>query len=187
MPSNDEPTQPDADNRKTTVHFPPARPKLAGTPPSVIFFGAIDSSPGNWTSELTEYLSSTPCIILNPRCDVWDSTWREDVNFRPFKEQVEWELDHADMADFLVFYFKPGNKTQPITLLELGMHAARYPDRCSVCCLDGFYKKGNVEIVCQRLGVPCFANFDLFKEHLKDKLVQDLKLKNTSGGPGEPT
>jgi len=61
-------------------------------------------------------------------------------------------MDHAALVDVIVFYFKPGTLT-PITLLELGMYTGMYAEKCVVCCPVGFYKKGNVEIVCRRLGV----------------------------------
>lgn len=138
-------------NANFTVHFPPNRPSV--TQPSVVLYGAIESSPtDNWAASLTNSLSHLPITVLNPRCNAWDSTWREDINFAPFKEQVDWEIDHAAVADLIVFYFKPDTLC-PVTLLEFGMHGAMYPQKCIVCCPKDFYKRGNVEIVCGRLGI----------------------------------
>ncbi len=47
-------------------------------------------------------------------------------------------------------YFDPNTKS-PISLLELGLYAAS--DKLTVCCPEGFWRKGNVDIVCERYGV----------------------------------
>ncbi|PVI05900.1 hypothetical protein DM02DRAFT_553651 [Periconia macrospinosa] len=162
-----------ARNPKFIVHFPPNRPTI--TQPSVVLYGAIESSPtDNWAISLTNSLSDLAVTVLNPRCDAWDSTWREDINFAPFKEQVDWEIDQAAAVDVIVFYFKPGALC-PITLLELGMHGALYPKKCIVCCPEGFYKRGNVEIVCKRLGIPFLVeNLSDLEEVVKDRMIQLL-------------
>ncbi|CAI6258071.1 unnamed protein product [Periconia digitata] len=162
-----------AQNAEFTVNFPPDRPKI--TQPSVILYGAIESSPTeNWATSLTKSLSHLAVTVINPRCDAWDSTWDEDINCAPFKKQVDWEIDHADVADLIVFYFKPGTPC-PITLLELGMHAARFPQKCIVCCPKGFYKRGNVEIVSRRLEVLSFVeDLEGLEMVVQDKLGQLL-------------
>ena len=53
-------------------------------------------------------------------------------------------------------YFSPETKS-PITLLELGLFAEK---NIIVCCPSGFWRKGNVDIVCTRYGIPRFENFD---------------------------
>jgi hypothetical protein len=106
--------------QKCTVHFPPKKPQISQ--PSIILYGTIEPSPSNWATSLATTLSDLPIDILNPRRDDWDSTWREDIHFAPFKEQTDWEMDHAALADIIVFYFKPGTLT-PVTLLELGLFA----------------------------------------------------------------
>ena len=75
-----------------------------------------------------------------------------------------------DCANLIVFYFDPNTKS-PITLLELGLFAAlKY---VIVCCPDGFWRKGNVEIVCDRYEVPLCNTFDEFLCEIK----HFLKLK----------
>jgi hypothetical protein len=65
---------------------------------------------------------------------------------------VEWELAGLERADVVVIYLAPGTKS-PISLLELGLHAGRNPHKVVACCPDGFWRKGNVDIVCHRYGV----------------------------------
>jgi hypothetical protein len=158
---------------KCTVHFPPAKPDV--TPPSIILYGTIESSPtDNWTTSFADSLSDLPITILNPRRDDWDSTWREDMRFPLFKEQTDWEMDHAALADVIAFYFKPGTLT-PVTLLELGMYAGMYPAKCVVCCPEGFYKRGNVEIVCSRLGVEFLGSLEELGAVVKRRLIKLLQ------------
>ncbi|KAF2830246.1 hypothetical protein CC86DRAFT_368074 [Ophiobolus disseminans] len=132
---------------KSTIHVPPTKPHI--TRPSIILYGAIQPEPA-WQTQLTTSLSDLPIDILDPRRADWDSTWVEDISSPVFKEQVEWEMDGAKVANVIAFYFVPGALT-PVALLELGMYAAS--GKVLVCCPEGFYKRGNVQIVCERYGI----------------------------------
>ena len=70
--------------------------------------------------------------------------------------------------DIIVVYFDPKTKS-PITLLEVGLHAAS--GKMLLCCPDGFWRKGNIEVVCDRYGIPLFHHFSDLIEALKTKLV----------------
>ena len=143
-------------NSDAVVYKPPFRPEIKR--PSVITFGAIQSDPSkDWQTSLASSLSDLPVDILNPRRDDWDSSWKEDISFPKFKEQVAWEMDYAKVADVIVFNFVPGTLT-PITLLELGMYAGT--GKAIVCCPEGFYKRGNVQMVCLRYGIDLLETFD---------------------------
>ncbi|KAF2792774.1 hypothetical protein K505DRAFT_325923 [Melanomma pulvis-pyrius CBS 109.77] len=152
------------------VYKPPFRPTI--DKPSVILYGSIEQNTAvDWQTALASSLSDLPIAILNPRRDDWDSSWVEDISFPKFKEQVEWEMDYAQVADVIVFYFAPGTLT-PVTLLELGMYAGT--GKAVVCCPPGFYKRGNVQIVCLRYGVPFIESLDELKEQVRQRL--DAKL-----------
>lgn len=101
-----------------------------------------------WQERVVEGLKDLDIVLLNPRRADWDSTWEQRAHDPNFNEQVNWELDALEAADWVIFYFDPNTKS-PITLMELGI-MARPNARVSVCCPDGFWRKGNVEIVCQR-------------------------------------
>jgi hypothetical protein len=83
---------------------------------------------------------------------------------------VEWELQGLDDATYIVFYFDPATKS-PVTLMELGLQAAKSPQKLIVCCPEGFWRKGNVDIVCARYGVEQADNLD----SLIAKLINRLK------------
>ncbi len=106
---------------------------------------------GPWQSAVESALADLPVTVLNPRRDEWDSTWEQSIHAAPFRGQVEWELDAQERASVILLYFDPATKA-PITLLELGLFART--GKVIVCCPAGFWRRGNVEIVCARFGVP---------------------------------
>lgn len=57
-------------------------------------------------------------------------------------------------------YFDPSTKS-PISLLELGILTAN-PEKVLVCCPEGFWRKGNVDVVCQRYGIQMINTKDEF-------------------------
>jgi hypothetical protein len=157
-------------SNKATVHLPPITPLI--NRPSVILYGAIHSDPNNdWQTRLTALLSDLPIAILNPRRDDWDSSWIEDISFAPFKEQVEWEMDHARIADVIVFYFA-GEAKQPITLLELGLYAGT--GKAIVCCPEGFWKRGNVQMVCERYNIDLVDSVEELGDKVRAMLLPKL-------------
>jgi Nucleoside 2-deoxyribosyltransferase like len=99
---------------------------------------------------MTTSLAHLPITILNPRRADWDSSWVEDISNPPFREQVEWELNALAAADIIAMYFDNDTKA-PISLMELGLHVKS--GKMIVCCPQGYWKRGNVQIVCARFGV----------------------------------
>jgi hypothetical protein len=111
-----------------------------------------------WQERLVELFKDSDIRFLNPRRDDWDSSWVQEASNPQFAQQVNWELDALDYSDLIVFYFDPNTKS-PITLMELGLYASS-GKVIIVCCPDGFWRKGNVEIVCQRHNVTLVNSFD---------------------------
>lgn len=115
----------------------------------------------NWQEKIVKAFKDKDIIIYNPRRDDWDTSWVQSINNPQFKEQVDWELNALNVANQIIMYFDPNTKS-PISLLELGLFASS--DKMFVCCPDGFWRKGNVEIVCERYNIPLFNNIeDLIK------------------------
>jgi hypothetical protein len=123
--------------------------------PWVFIAGSIDmgAAPA-WQDEVVALLSDVEGTILNPRRRDWDARWRERIDDDTFRGQVEWELAAQEEADLVAMYFVPGTRS-PITLLELGLFHER---PMIVCCPDGYWKKGNVDIVCARYGIEQAAD-----------------------------
>ena len=87
-----------------------------------------------------------------------------------FRYQVTWEMNMLECSDIIFLYFSPETKS-PISLLELGLHADS--GRMIVCCPDGFWRKGNVEIVCARHGIPLYDDIN----HAKAALITLISSK----------
>lgn len=138
--------------------------------PSVFLAGSIEMGVAeDWQAKVSAALAPLDVLVLNPRRSNWDSSWAQTIDNPPFREQVEWELDALDAADVVLMYFAPATKS-PITLLELGIHAAANPDKMIVCCPEGFWRKGNVDIVCARYGVAQASDLDTLLDVLRARL-----------------
>ncbi|KAH0848482.1 hypothetical protein AYO21_00737 [Fonsecaea monophora] len=134
---------------------------LAGTT------GKVDNTT-DWREALCTSLRDTPITIYNPYRADWDGSWREDVDFAPYRKQVEWELEKQDQADIIVFFFHPATQA-PVSLLELGL-CARAPGKAVVACPEGYWKRGNVQIVCNRFGVEMVDTVEGLKQAIMNKL-----------------
>lgn len=104
-----------------------------------------------WQDQVAQSLKNTDLVLLNPRRANWDDSWEQTINNPEFKRQVEWELNGIERADQVLMYFDPATKS-PISLLELGFIAGRNKE-IMVVCPDGFWRKGNVEVVCAKYGL----------------------------------
>jgi hypothetical protein len=134
--------------------------------------GSIDmGSAENWQERLTKDLSDYEnIVILNPRRDDWDSSWKQDPTpGTQFYEQVSWELDQQENADVLVYYFAADSKS-PITLLELGLFGA---DNVIVCCPKEFYRYGNVKMVCDRYEITMVETYEDMLKTIRDSLDEE--------------
>ena len=138
---------------------------------SVFLAGAISKAEArDWREELCAALADAPITIYNPHRPDWDGSWREDINFAPYREQVEWELEKQDQADIVVVFFHPDTQA-PISLLELGL-CARVPGKAIVCCPEGYWKRGNVQVVCKKLEIEMVEEVS----GLKDAILKRLSL-----------
>ncbi len=154
-----------------TICYPPV-PRLTyhNARPSVFLAGSIEMGAAiDWQAQLINALADLPITIFNPRRPDWDSSWKQTADSPQFREQVEWELDYLAGADVIALYLAPGTKS-PISLLELGLHADSHNTNLIVCCPEGFWRKGNVDIVCQRYGVTQVDTLDQLAQSVRDSL-----------------
>lgn len=127
---------------------PPSPLSLNDPTPSVFLAGSIEMGTAeDWQTQVQRSLSDLDVLILNPRRDEWDASWEQSINNPAFREQVEWELVGLERATVVAMYFAPATKA-PVTLLELGLSARA--DRLLVCCPQGYWRRGNVEVVGRR-------------------------------------
>lgn len=132
-------------------------PQLAITSsykPSVFLAGTIDMGASeNWQKWIGNILNEH-YVVFNPRRDDWDSSWEQTFENPNFYQQVNWELNAINKADFVIFNFLATSKS-PITFLELGI-CAEAKKKIFVCCPKEFYRSGNVQIICDRYNIPIF-------------------------------
>ena len=121
---------------------------------SVFLAGSIEMGKAeDWQATLSEWLLIEDFNVFNPRRKDWDSSWIQTFTNPNFAQQVRWELNSLDKSDIIIMYLDP-NTISPISLLELGLYA--HTGKLLVVCPDGFFRKGNVEVVCDIHDIPLF-------------------------------
>lgn len=136
--------------------------------PALFLAGSIEMGlANNWQTVMEQELAALPITILNPRRDSWDSSWVQSIDNGLFREQVEWELEAQERADIIAMYFDAQTKA-PITLLELGLFART--NKLIVCCPQGFWRKGNVDIVCHKYGIETTDSLASLISRVKERL-----------------
>lgn len=137
---------------------------------SLFLSGSTDgATTADWRAVVSRSLDHLPIAIYNPLRPDWDSTWIPDISFTPFREQVEWELKMLESVDVIAVYFAPRSES-PITLLELGLFVSS--KKVVVACPKEFWRRGNVEIVCNRYGVKFVESLDDLVEEVERRLTE---------------
>lgn len=135
---------------------------------NVFLAGSIEMGVAEkWQEKVIAALSDKPIKFLNPRREDWDSSWKQNINNDNFVEQVIWELSSLELAQIVIMYFDPNTKS-PISLLELGLHAKE--QKLVVLCPEGFWRKGNVDVVCEYYGINQVDTFDELIEFIRSTI-----------------
>lgn len=111
------------------------------------------------TQVLQEYENVRGVAFYNPRRADWDSSWTQELSNEQFTEQVNWELDMLKECDCAFFFF-PANSQAPITLMEFGIVAASQPYKMVVVAEPGYWRRGNLEVVCNRERIAIHADLN---------------------------
>ena len=134
--------------------------------PSVFLAGSIEQDKAEkWQERLLHCLADVEITVLNPRRKAWNASWDQSIRHDEFRKQVEWELSAMERADCIAMYFDPNTKA-PVTMLELGLFAQS--GKLIVCCPEGFWRKGNVDIVCEKYGIGQVADLEELAEKVRD-------------------
>ena len=121
----------------------------------------------DWQHTVETRLSDEDVILLNPRRDDWNKEWKPVSTDTHFRNQVEWELNALEKADIIIMFLAPGSQS-PVSLLELGLYARTH--KLMVVCPEGFWRKGNVDIVCEKYGIETYSDLHILLEALKGKI-----------------
>lgn len=111
----------------------------------------------DWQQKVIESVADFEKVIYNPRRENWDSTWAQTIDNPKFKEQVDWELEGLEESDLIIMNFTPETMS-PISLMEFGLYARS--GKMVVYCPEGFWRKGNVDVVCKRYNIPQVEKFE---------------------------
>ena len=139
---------------------------------TVFLAGSIDNGAATlWAKEVEASCHDLDITFFNPRRENWNSALVQRASEPMFKQQVTWELDRIAIrtpsggCDIPFFYFEAGS-ISPITLQELGFvfgsrsafnaYGARTVMPIVVCPIK-YWRRGNVEIMCARHGVPVYS------------------------------
>lgn len=144
---------------------------------SVFLGGSIaQDTAEKWQPKMVKALLEYDVAVLNPRRREWKGDMEQSVDNPEFVAQVLWEYRAMDKADVIVLYFAVGTPA-PIVLQELGYYGAVRPKNLVVCCPDGFWRKGNVEVFCMDKGIFLVKTF----EKMMDEVRMRLKAKGADG------
>lgn len=142
--------------------------------PSVFLAGSIDmGAADDWQVRASGMMAHLPISIFNPRRPDWDPSWIQDISHDGFRGQVEWELDHLDRAEIVLFHFDPSGKA-PVTMMELGLHGAS--GKCIVSCPPGYWRRGNIQVLCARYRIPLWDNLTAAIGNVEDIVLDIMRL-----------
>jgi len=162
-----------------TVLQPPTPLPAKFGAPSLFLAGSIDDGMAeHWQALVVEALSDANVVLLNPRREYWEPPARQSIQNQVFRSQVNWELEAQERADLILMYFAPESKA-PITLLELGLFARS--GKLLIACPSTFWRRGNVEVVCARYGIPLVDSLEDLLQLTRSKL--NLLSQETPGTP----
>ena len=130
---------------------------------TIFLAGSIEMGAAeNWQDKVKKLMENRRVCLFNPRRDDWDSSWTQSIENEQFVEQVSWELEAMERAETILMYFDPNTKS-PISLLELGLwgnNRGNVPSKLRVVCPEGFWRKGNVDVVCARYQIHQFKTLE---------------------------
>ena len=148
------------------IHYPPAVWHVSTGVRTVFLAGSIEmGGADDWQSRLASAMPED-VVVLNPRRPEWDASWRQSIDEPKFREQVEWELDGLERADIIAVWFDPGTRS-PVTLLEVGLFARS--GKLVVGCPEGYWRRGNVEVVGARYGFAVISEWGPFVTACRDR------------------
>lgn len=153
------------------IYTPPQNLALRDKTKQYVFLaGSIEMGKAiDWQTDMAQFFLERDYGSFNPRRKDWDSSWKQEFENPQFYQQVNWELDGLERANIVLLYLVPETMS-PISLLELGLHIGHKD--LYVVCPNGFWRKGNVDIVCNRYNIPLFESLNEFKTYFDEKIYR---------------
>ena len=146
---------------------PPYLPQFSQDDVTVFLAGSIEQNKADrWQDKVAEICKTEDIIFFNPRRDNWDASLKQDISEPEFNRQVNWELNLLERSKLIFMYFDPQTQS-PITLLEFGHYFLS--GKLIVCCPPGFWRRGNLQICCDRAHIQLYDSLDQAISILKAK------------------
>ncbi|ORY61548.1 uncharacterized protein BCR38DRAFT_440519 [Pseudomassariella vexata] len=120
----------------------------------------------DWRIAVSDSLADLPLTVFNPFRADWGRDWT-DLACRPYREQIEWELDMQERADVVLVYLHPVTDA-PVSMLELGLCVRS--GKAVVCVPEGFRSRANVLLVCAKFEVEVVEGIEGFRGAVLRKL-----------------
>jgi Nucleoside 2-deoxyribosyltransferase like len=171
------------------VFTPPSKAIIPTNKPTLFLGGSIEMGHAfDWQSQTIRLFEEDDYVILNPRRPDWDSTWIQSAGNPQFDWQVNWELNGIDAADCVIMYMDENTKS-PITMMELGYCAGKvYAGdiaKTVAYCRDGFWRKGNVDIISSRNHIQVFdGDLASFYGEVRDVMLRNFNRRTTLKNQG---
>lgn len=140
---------------------------------SIFLAGTIDNGESyDWQNDIIKTFEKldkelpVELIIYNPRRSEWD----KNASKKMLEEQIRWEQNHLDKADWIIMVLSDNSKS-PISLLELGLYASS--EKLIVFCTDKFYRYDNVRLTCEQYLIPLInsTNISDIIEEIKNVIM----------------
>jgi len=140
--------------------------------------GSIDKKYGSpWHRNIISFISSklgreSKLTIYNPKREEWDKDWPADS--KVIDEQALWELKAMEHAD-LIFMFFESSCSSSVGMMQLGLNAKE--GKLVVVCERHFWKKRDVDVICETYGVPRYDSIAVGIGEVRDFIMEKLKEK----------
>lgn len=142
---------------------------------TVFLGGSIEMGKAKpWQADMEKTFKKDKVTFFNPLREDWDSSWNQSIEDDNFRTQVLWELDHLLAADIVVFFIQ-GDTKSPITLMEIGLMALLNKhdiNKVLICCEEGFWRRGNVEVMAYKFNIPLYDNIKDLKDALRELIEE---------------
>jgi hypothetical protein len=136
----------------------PPSPRKDVQSPSIFLAGSIEmGSAEDWQTKVEKHFEAYVGTIFNPRRDDWDKSWAQTVSNPEFKGQVTWEWKGLEEADYILMHFDPDTKA----IISFGEFARHFDSgKIFVSCPKGWWRRGNVEVLCDLAGIPVYESLE---------------------------
>lgn len=126
---------------------------------AALFLAGSISDSWNWQEYIASRLKDTDLVVINPRREFFDTSVKEEAS-----RQIEWEFNHLDRADMVLFWFSH-ETLAPITLLEYGKMMMT-KKKLFVGCDPAYRRKFDIEVQTEleRPGTFIHNNIDTLAE-----------------------